>query len=159
MIDKMGLSAEGNLLDDAMFQHAMTAMFPSVKENTIQPWVDFVTDITASGQYVDFQEEPDLETARAHWYDTLLAGFYCLKAARGEDIAARTLELGREGLCLYPYELEKAAERLSQGVSIKTLGQLMRDGMLESETAEFPKLRDVLPADSPAQGPQMNMNL
>ena len=159
MIDKMGLSTEGNPLDEVMFQHAMTAMFPSVKESTIQPWVDFVTEITVSGQYVDFREEPDLKTARAHWYDTLLAGFYRLKATHGEDIAAQTLELGHEGLCLYPYELEKAAERLSQGVSIETLGQLMRDGMLESETVEFPKLRDVLAADSPAQGPQMNMNL
>ena len=134
-------------------------MFPSAEESAIQPWVEFVADITANGQYVDFREEPDLETAKANWYDTLLAGFYSLKATHGEDIAARTLELGREGLCLYPYELEKAAERLSQGASIETLGQLMRDGMLESETVEFPKLRDVLAEGSPAQGPQMNMNL
>ncbi|WP_242832090.1 hypothetical protein [Oscillibacter sp. 1-3] len=133
-------------------------MFPNVKEEAIQPWLEFVDEITQSGQYVDFQEEPDLETAKAHWYDTLLAGFCQLKAEHGESSAARTLELGLERLCLYPYELEEATVQLGQGASLEKLGQMMRDGFLESETAQFPKLRDVLGLDASAQSPQMNMN-
>ena len=133
-------------------------MFPNVKEEAIQPWLEFVDEITQSGQYVDFQEEPDLETAKAHWYDTLLAGFCQLKAEHGETSAARTLELGLERLCLYPYELEEATVQLGQGASLEKLGQMMRDGFLESETAQFPKLRDVLGLDASAQSPQMNMN-
>ena len=133
-------------------------MFPNVKEEAIQPWLEFVDEITQSGQYVDFQEEPDLETAKAHWYDTLLAGFCQLKAEHGETSAARTLELGLERLCLYPYELEEATVQLGQGASLEKLGQMMRDGLLESETAQFPKLRDVLGLDASAQSQQMNMN-
>ena len=133
-------------------------MFPNVKEEAIQPWLEFVDEITQSGQYVDFQEEPDLETAKAHWYDTLLAGFCQLKAEHGESSAARTLELGLERLCLYPYELEEATVQLGQGASLEKLGQMMRDGFLESETAQFPKLRDVLGPDFPGQSLQMNMN-
>ena len=133
-------------------------MFPNVKEEAIQPWLEFVDEITQSGQYVDFQEESDLETAKAHWYDTLLAGFCQLKAEHGETSAARTLELGLERLCLYPYELEEATVQLGQGASLEKLGQMMRDGLLESETAQFPKLRDVLGLDASAQSPQMNMN-
>ncbi|WP_297982180.1 hypothetical protein [uncultured Oscillibacter sp.] len=136
----------------------MAGMFPNVKEEAIQPWLEFVDEITQSGQYVDFQEEPDLETAKAHWYDTLLAGFCQLKAEHGESSAARTLELGLERLCLYPYELEEATVQLGQGASLEKLGQMMRDGFLESETAQFPKLRDVLGLDASAQSPQMNMN-
>lgn len=149
---------DGKPLDAEVFCGAMAGMFPSAKEGAIQPWLEFVDEITQSGQYVDFQEEPDLETAKAHWYDTLLAGFCRLKAEYGETSAARTLELGLERLCLYPYELEEATVQLGQGASLEKLGQMMRDGLLESETAQFPKLRDVLEADVPAQNPQMNLN-
>ena len=149
---------DGKPLSAEVFCGAMAGMFPNVKEEAIQPWLEFVDEITQSGQYVDFQEEPDLETAKAHWYDTLLAGFCQLKAEHGETSAARTLELGLERLCLYPYELEEATVQLGQGASLEKLGQMMRAGLLESETAQFPKLRDVLGLDASAQSPQMNMN-
>lgn len=149
---------DGKLLNADMFQTAMIGMFPSAKEGAIQPWLQFLEDIAGNGQHVDFQEEPDPETAAAHWYDTLLAGFYGLKAKHGEAAAARTLELGLEGLCLYPYELEEATVQLGQGAGFEKLGQLMRDGLLESGTAEFPKLRDVPAEDIPSQSPQMNLN-
>lgn len=152
------LVLDGKPLDAEMFCGAMAGMFPNAKEGAIQPWLEFVDEITRSGQYVDFQEEPDLETAKARWYDTLLAGFYQLKAKYGEPSATKTLELGLEPLCLYPYELEEATVQLSQGTSPEKLEQMMQDGLLESETAQFPKLRDVLEADAPAQIPQMNMN-
>lgn len=153
------LVLDGKPLDAETFCGAMTGMFPSAREGAVQPWLEFVDEITRSGQYVDFQEEPDLETAKAHWYDTLLACFYRLKAEHGEASAAGTLELGLEWLCLYPYELEEATVQLSQGTSLEKLGQMMRDGLLESETVQFPKLRDVLEADAPEQNPQMNMKL
>ena len=35
---------------------------------------------------------------------------------------------------------------------------MMLDGLLESDTVEFPKLRDVLGPDFPGQSLQMNMN-
>lgn len=152
------LVLDGKPLDAEMFCGAMADMFPNAKEGAIQPWLEFVDEITRSGQYVDFQEESDLETAKARWYDTLLAGFCRLKAEHGEASAARTLELGLERLCLYPYELEEATVQLGQGTSLEKLGQMMRDGLLESETVQFPKLRDVLEEDVPAQSPQMNIN-
>ena len=152
------LVLEGKPLDQAVFCGAMAGMFPGAKEEAIQPWLEFVDEITRSGQYVDFREEPNLETAKAHWYDTLLAGFFRLKVEHGETAAARTLELGLESLCLYPCELEEATVQLGQGTSLEKLGQMMRDGLLESEPAQFPKLRDVLEADNPAQSTQMNMN-
>lgn len=58
-----------------------------------------------------------------------------------------------------PVELERAAEELRQGTDLEKMGDLMRDGLLESEGNLFPKLRDVLGGDAPEQGPQMNMNL
>ena len=152
------LVLDGKPPDAEMFCGAMAGMFPNAKGGAIQPWLEFVDEITQSGQYVDFQEEPDLETAKAHWYDTLLASFYQLKAKYGEPSATKTLELGLKPLCLYPYELEEATVQLSQGTSPEKLEQMMRDGLLESETAQFPKLRDVLEADAPAQIPRMNMN-
>ncbi len=149
---------DGKPLSAEMFCGAIAGMFPNVKEEAIQPWLEFVDEITQSGQYVDFQEEPNLENAKAHWYDTLLASFYQLKVKYGEPSATKTLELGLEPLCLYPYELEEATVQLGQGASLEKLGQMMRDGFLESETAQFPKLRDVLGLDASAQSPQMNMN-
>lgn len=149
---------DGKLLNADIFQSAMAGMLPSAKAGAVQPWIEFVEDIARNGQSVNFQEEPDLETAEAHWYDTLLAGFYRLRTGHDEPAAAKTLELGLENLCLYPYELEEAAVQLSQGASLEKLGELMRDGLLESEKAEFPRLQDVLDAGMPAQSPQMNMN-
>ena len=149
---------DGKPLSAEVFCGAMAGMFPNVKEEAIQPWLEFVDEITQSGQYVDFQEEPDLETAKAHWYDTLLASFYQLKVKYGEPSATKTLELGLEPLCLYPYELEKATVQLCQGASPEKLDQMMLDGLLESDTVEFPKLRDVLGPDFPGQSLQMNMN-
>ena len=150
--------ADGKQLNAEMFRCAMIHICPNMKEGAVKPWLEFVEDIARRGQYVDFQEEPNLETAKAHWYDTVLAGFYQLKAEHGEAAATKTLELGLESLCLYPYELEEATVQLGQGASLEKLGELMRDGLLESETAEFPKLRDVLGVDSPTQNPQMNLN-
>ena len=135
---------DGKPLDAEVFCGAMAGMFPSAKEGAIQPWLEFVDEITQSGQYVDFQEEPNLENAKAHWY--------------GEPSATKTLELGLEPLCLYPYELEKATVQLCQGASPEKLDQMMLDGLLESDTVEFPKLRDVLEPDFPGQSLQMNMN-
>lgn len=149
---------DGKPLDAGVFCGAMAGMFPSAKEGAIQPWLEFVDEITQSGQYVDFQEEPNLENAKAYWYDTLLASFYQLKVKYGEPSATKTLELGLEPLCLYPYELEEATVQLGQGASLEKLGQMMLDGLLESDTVEFPKLRDVLGPDFSGQSPQMNMN-
>ena len=150
--------ADGKQLNADIFKGTIIQIFPDMKEGALQPWLDFLEDIAKGGQYADFQEEPDLETAKAHWYDTVLAGFYRLKAEYGEAAATKTLELGLENLCLYPYELEEATVQLGQGASPEKLGELMRDGLLESETAEFPKLRDVLGVDTPTQTPQMNLN-
>ena len=147
---------DGKPLNARMFEGFIIGMLPRSKEGAIQPWFDFIEDIAGNGQYVDFQEEPNLETAKAHWYDTFLAGFYKLKAEHGEVAAAKTLELGLEGLCLYPYELEEAAVQLSQGTSVEKLEQMMRDGLLERDTVEFPKLRDVLETDIPAQNLTLN---
>ena len=150
---------DGNTLNQELFRKTMTAMLPSAKEGAVQPWIDFAAEITESGQFVDFQEESDLGIAQSRWYDTLLAGFYLVKAKFGEETAAKVLELGMECLCLYPYELEGTAEELRQGTNLEKMGDLMRDGMLESEGPLFPKLRDVLVGDTPEQSPQMNMNL
>ena len=150
---------EGQPLDQALFRRTMAAMLPNAKEGAVQPWIDFAAEIVESGQFVDFQEEPDPKAAQSRWYDTLLAGFYQLKTKFGEEDAAKVLNLGLECLCLYPYELEKAAVELRRGTDLEKLGELMRDGLLESEGVLFPKLRDVLDGDAPEQNPQMNMNL
>lgn len=150
---------DGNTLDQELFRKTMTAMLPSAKEGAVQPWIKFIAEITKRGYFVDFQEEPYLDVAMSHWYDTLLAGFYQIKAKFGEETAAKVLEFGMERLCLYPYELEKAAEELRQGTDLETMSALMRDDLLESEGTLFPKLRDVLDGNAPEQSPQMNMNL
>ena len=149
---------DGRLLNEAVFRGAMIGMFPSAKDGAIQPWIEFVNEITQRGQFVDPQKT-DSEAAKAHWYDALLAGFYQLKAEYGEASAAKTLELGLENLCLYPYELEKAAEQVCQGTTPEKLAELSRDGLLETRAEPLPMLRDVLDWDSPRQSPQMNMNL
>ena len=151
--------AEGNPPDQDLFRRTKTTMLPSAKEGAVEPWIAFIAEITESGQFVDFQEESDLGAAQSRWYDTLLAGFFQLKTKFGEANAAKVLELGLEGLCLYPYELEKAAEELRQGTGFERLCELMRDGLLESEGNLFPKLREVLAEETPAQNPRMDRNL
>lgn len=151
--------AEGEPLDQDLFRRTMTAMLPSAKAGAVQPWIAFIAGITKSGQFVDFQEESDLDAAKSRWYDTLLAGFLQLKTRFGEAGAAKVLELGLKGLCLYPYELEKAAEELRRGTGFERLCELAKDGLLESGGNLFPKLRDVLTGETPAQSQRMDMNL
>ena len=68
--------AEGNPPDQDLFRRTVTTMLPSAKEGAVEPWIAFIADITESGQFVDFQEESNLDAAQSRWYDTLLAGFF-----------------------------------------------------------------------------------
>ncbi|MBC8535927.1 hypothetical protein [Feifania hominis] len=135
--------SDGSLLDEAHFRSAAITFFPQIEGKAIDMWVEFARERVEAEQYVDFIEEP-AATAVSRWYDTLMAGLVRAKENHGKEIAGKLYRLAEEGLCLYPYEMEEAAEQIKQGADVGTLGQLMRDGYLDSPPPFFPKLEETL---------------
>ena len=151
--------SDGRMLDKDMFLQAMSAILPNTHEGAAQVWTEFISDIAEREQYVDFVVEPDQNTAKAHWYEVYLASFYQLRQKYGQTACEKTLELGLQDFCLYPYELNKGTKQLLQGCDFDKMVAMMLDGMLEDDVARFPKLRDLPEMGSLPQSPQINMDL
>jgi len=111
-----------------------------------------------SNQYVNFKEEP-AETALFRWHDTILACFALLTERFGRDTATKVCDLGLHSCCLYPWEMERAAEEMHKGTSVHDISCLVLDGGLEAEKPEFPKLQMVLDGMAPSQDIHLNMTL
>lgn len=151
---------DGKLLNEGLFRLGVVALFPTSKEGAPLAWTVFTEYCVDEEQYVDFLEsEPDKATAQSHWFDALLASFVRLKQGHGEEIAQKVLELGVDGLCLYPHEMEAGAREIALGADFQQLCELVNEGKLDEASFRYPKLSDTLEIQAPAPGQGMNMTL
>ena len=141
------------LMTKEMFLDRLRALLPTAKEGAEGPWADFARDCVKQKYYVDSVTEPD-ETALSRWYDTFLAGFVLLKRNFGEDTATFICDLSLDGQCLFPCEMDRAAQAVKDGGDADTVFQLMEDGLLQAPEEVFPKLRDVAPELLPGTASQ-----
>ncbi len=141
-----------------LFQSHLRSLLPDAAAGAEEIWADFARECVEMKQYADFAEEPD-ETALCRWHDTLLAGFVLLRQNFGEEIATAVCNLSLDRLCLYPFEMENAAQELKGGGNVDSLFRLMEEGMLEAPRPVFPKLQDVAPHMVSEQGPEMTSQL
>lgn len=129
----------------------MYAFLPALKDGTSETWASFAKECVATGQYVNFIPEADIEVAVSDWYDTLLASFALLKQNHGDTVAIAVCELGLQGLCLYPYKMDAAARMIKEGADYKQICRQMNDSMQDNAHLEFPKLSDILTKYVPVQ--------
>lgn len=124
---------DGQLIDQERFIKGLEHLLPDAKDGAAAIWTEFARECVEAKQYVDFTEEPD-GTALCRWHDTLLAGFVLLADRFGRETAANVCNLSLNRCCLYPWEMECAAERLEKGTSPDVLSRLMEEGELEADT-------------------------
>ena len=141
------------LLTTELFQKQLRVLLPETAEGAEEIWADFARDCVKQKYYVDSVAEPD-ETALSRWYDTFLAGFVLLKRNFGEDTATFICDLSLDGQCLFPCEMDCAAQAVKDGGDADTVFQLMEDGLLQAQEEVFPKLRDVAPELLPGTASQ-----
>lgn len=149
---------QGAPLDRVRFQLNLAVLLPEAKAGAASVWADFAWERVDQGQYVNFTKEPD-EKALCRWHETLLAGLCLLSSQYNQETAAKVCDLSLEQCCLYPYEMERAAEELRKGASPDTLVKLMQDGELKADTAKFPTLREVFHLYEQSQTLSMDMSL
>lgn len=141
------------LLTTEVFQKQLRVLLPETAEGAEEIWADFARDCVKQKYYVDSVAEPD-EAALSRWYDTFLAGFVLLKRNFGEDTATFICDLSLDGQCLFPCEMDRAAQAVTDGGDADTVFQLMEDGLLQAQEEVFPKLRDVAPELLPGTASQ-----
>ncbi len=148
--------ADGNPIDQERFLKGLERLLPDARVGAAAVWAEFARECVESEQYVDFTAEPD-ETALCRWHDTLLAEFILLADRFGKETAAEVCSLSLNRCCLYPWEMERAAEELEKGTSPDVLSHLMEDGKLEADAPVFPKLKEVLDIADLSQSTHLNM--
>ena len=146
----------GPPIDRASFIKGLKVLLPDTEDRAAAIWADFARERVEAGQYVCFVEEPD-ETALCRWHDTLLAGFVLIAERFGEDTAEKVCDLSLGGCCLYPWEIDRAAEELRKGTGPDIISHLMREGELEADDVVFPRLKEALDAVEPSQAAHMNI--
>jgi len=150
--------SDGKLLDRERFLHGLRMLLSDTKDGAAEAWAEFAGECVSMKQYVDFTAEPD-EVAVCRWHDTILAGFVLLTERFGKDTAAKVCDLGMDNCCLYPWEMERAAEEMHKGTSVQDISCLVLDEGLEAKKPEFPKLQMVLDGMAPSQDTHLNMAL
>lgn len=149
----------GSPIDRASFIRGLEYLLPDTEEGAASIWADFARERVEAGQYVRFAEEP-YEAALCSWHDTLLAGFALLTERFGRDTAEKVCGLSLSGCCLYPWEMDRAAEELRKGTTPDMVSHLMREGKLEADDAVFPRLKEALDAVEPSEPSQeRHMNI
>lgn len=124
------------------FRAELQELLPGIGEETLTRWIGFAEECVDSGQYVDFEPEPDREAAVEKWLESLYAAFYFVKKEYGGDLAARVCGVSSI-TCLYPYELEAAAAHLYRGGSPEDMPSLINEGLLDGPPPFFHSLADV----------------
>ena len=143
-------------IDQERFLKGLERLLPDAKDGAAAIWAEFARECVESEQYVDFTAEPD-ETALCRWHDTLLAGFVLVADRFSRETAAEVCNLSLNRCCLYPWEMERAAEELEKGTSPDVLSHLMEDGKLEANAPVFPKLKKALDIADLSQDTHLNM--
>lgn len=125
------------------FAQKMQKLLPTCNmAETTKKWIAWAEECVESEQYPGFVERP-FDDAVCAWLDSYYASLYFIRKDFGEEIAGKVFELANVGLCLYPYEMEKAAKELQAGSSTNRIEQLMLEGLLEIDYAKTPTLEDV----------------
>ena len=124
------------------FVTSLRELLPSASELALPHWISFAEECVDSDQYVNFEPEPDREAAVEKWLESLYAAFYFAKKKFGEELAVRVCDVSPI-TCLYPYELEAAAEHLRKGGVPEDMPGLINDGLLDGPLPFFHSLAEV----------------
>ena len=141
-------ASDGNGISRELFSQAVPVFIDCVPE-AIPAWINFAVECVELGQYVDFSQGSDKSTATNRWLETLLAGLLQIKAEFGEQIASEVCNLALNNECLYPYEMQLAAEHFRNNGNPEKISDLIQSGELEAASAFFPKLSNDGKNDSP----------
>lgn len=129
-------------LDRESFLAGLRELLPGAVGETMPHWISFAEECVDSGQYVNFEPEPDREAAVEKWLESLYAAFYFTKKEYGGAAAARVCEVSPI-TCLYPYELEAAAAHQYRGGSPEDLPRLINEGLPDGPLPFFRSLAEV----------------
>ncbi len=133
-------SPEGDITPE-QFSKAMKAVFGTSEEHS-SVWMQFADECVKSGQYVGFEAVGDIQTEINRWLGTLLAKLFQISHTHGEQAARQICELAGEPLCLYPWEMDKAAECLSSGGTAEDIEEMIESGEIVLDDNYFPRLGD-----------------
>ena len=149
------MELDGQLLDKNIFKSRFVSLFSTEDyDGLVEKWADFAEENEASGQYVDFRKGTDKDVDMSRWYDTLIAGFFKINVEYGNAVAKKVFELADGAACLYPYEMERAAESIRNGGGPQEIVKAIEYGTLSNDVRPFfPKMRDVLQVYESAQKP------
>jgi len=146
-------SPEGDITPE-QFSKAVKAAFGAPEEHS-SAWVQFTEECVKSEQYVGFEAIGDRQTEVNRWLGTLLAELFQISHTHGEHAARQVCELAGEPLCLYPWEMDKAAQCLSSGGTAEDIEEMIESGEIVMDGNNFPKLGDNLKQGG--LGPEMRM--
>ncbi len=119
----------------------MKAVFGTSEEHS-SVWMQFADECVKSGQYVGFEAVGDEQTEVNRWLGTLLAKLFQVSHTHGEQAARQICELAGEPLCLYPWEMDKAAKCLSSGGMVEDIEEMIESGEIVLDDNYFPRLGD-----------------
>jgi len=119
----------------------MKAVFGASGEHS-SVWVQFAEECVKSEQYVGFEAVGGSQTEVNRWLGTLLAKLFQISHTHGEHAARQVYELAGEPLCLYPWEMDKAAKCLSSGGTAEDIEEMIESGEIVLDDNYFPKLGD-----------------
>jgi hypothetical protein len=130
------------------FTIKMRGLIPTCTEAELSGWHDFAKENVNQGQLVDFADAEasgfDKRAAVYDWLETLYAKMALIKRRYGEDAVKLICSLGAAQSCLYPYEMDKAAEYLKSGGKVEEIGAKAVEGLLDGDASPlFPKSRDL----------------
>lgn len=108
-----------------------------VSEKNVKIWTEWAEECVEAKQYLNLVEKPKHE-AVGEWLEAMYKTLYFVRQEFGQEIAKKVIDLSESKLCLYPYEMERAAKALQEGGSIELIYQLMNDGLLESDRKDAP---------------------
>jgi len=133
-------SPEGDITPE-QFCKTMKATFGASSEHS-SVWVQFAEECVKSEQYVGFEAIGDSQTEVNRWLGTLLAELFQISHTHGEQAARQVCALAVEPLCLYPWEMDKAARCLSSGGTAEDIENLIESGEIVMDGNNFSKLGD-----------------
>jgi hypothetical protein len=130
-------------LNSREFYESLRKRLPALTAEAAEGWRAFAAECAEQGQFVDFVSEQDVDVAVGKWLDTLYAGIVLATQKYGTDIGERLAGLSTRDLCLYPYEMDTAAEHLANGGSLNELSDMLAEGIPENDKGPlFPKPED-----------------
>jgi len=129
----------GNGITPEMLSSALP-LFISCNSDTVHRWITFANENVEYEQFVDFETETDKNVAVNRWLETLLAGLLNIRHKYGPDVAKQVCGLALHHSCLYPFEMQGAAEHFNSGGTDDEIEGLIESGVIEDGFTTFLKL-------------------